>query len=613
MVSNGADHQLDEPIPVGDRRLTLHDIVLVARDYHQVQELSPFVERRVEESAAWVRSVVEDIELKRQGGKREEVKPFYGINTGFGANAGKAALRSEYLTRVLSRNLIASHSVGVGSYFDEEIVRAAILIRAHTLAQGYSGVRPLVIEKLITMLNRRVYPCVPSKGSMGSSGDLAPLSHLVLAMCCPPTPGPEDEEIPLDPTSGEAFVPVTPGTPMSASDSPSFHVTSERVSGAQTLWRRASGEEAMAVAGGQIELLAKEGVALNNGATFSGAIAALTLYDAWNLVEHSELALSMTLEAFGGFRDPFFPELHEVRGHPGAKVTAANVLRYIDGSDLVDPGDRSRDPQRLPPQDFYSLRCAPQVLGTVRDTLEFVQRITDTEINAVTDNPLIFLDLPRSYKTVSGGNFHGEPVAMAMDFLGIAITELGNIAERRIFQLTSSSFSRDNERGDNFLIREKTATEGLNSGLMLSQYAAGALVSDCKTLAHPDSVDSIPSSANKEDHVSMSTNAARHAREIVDNIEAVVAIEFMCAAQALSLRLQGNGNSEGSVRLGAGTGAAWRRIRDEVDYLAWDRVLYPDIRALIQLIRSGDLVRLAHAATHRDAHIPSGGSAARQG
>jgi histidine ammonia-lyase len=581
---------------VGADWLSIQDVICVARDQEQVADLTDEARSKVEQSARWVDAAVQGVGESAA----RPVKGYYGINTGFGALAAKI-LSSEH-TKVLMRNLVASHSVGVGAYFDEETVRAAMLIRAHSLAQGYSGVRPAIIEKLIQMLNRRVYPAVPAKGSLGASGDLAPLSHLALVMSKVPESAPDDMHHALDPTSGEAFIPQNALDSGNAAHAATYHVTEHRVTGVQTLWRRVSGKEAMASVGGQIELHAKEGLGLNNGTTFSAAIATLTLHDAWNLLEHAELALAMTLEAIGGFRDPFFPQVHEVRGHPGAIATAANVLRYVAGSTLLDPGDIQTDPQRKPPQDLYSVRCAPQVLGAVRDTLDFVQRTVEIELNAATDNPLIFTDLPRDYKTVSCGNFHGEPIAMAMDFLGIAITELGNIADRRIFKLTMCNFSDDPKDGPDFLIDTDEAIKGLNSGLMLTQYTAASLVSDCKTLAHPDSVDSIPSSANQEDHVSMSLNAARHAREIVDNIEAVIAIELLVAAQALDLRLKQEGKKEleegrkGAVQLGQGTRAACDRIRKDVAYLAQDRVLYPDIRRIIQLLRSGELVRLARSA-----------------
>jgi histidine ammonia-lyase len=362
----------------------------------------------------------------------------------------------------------------------------------------------------------------------------------------------------------------------------------------------------MAAIGGKIELRAKEALALTNGSTFSAAIAALVVRDARNLLDHAELAAAMTLEGIRGFRDPFYPHLHRARGHLGAEQVAAGTLRYVDGSQLLDPGDLRTNPRRIPPQDPYSIRCAPQVLGTVADTLELARRWVEMEINAVTDNPLIFLELERDYKTMSGGNFHGEPIAMAMDFLGIALTELANMSERRMFTLTDyhpngrcadAAEPTESDQGlSGFLIDEPRRTAGLNSGLMMLQATAAALASDCKVLAHPDSVDSIPSSGNQEDHVSMSLNAARHAREIVRNVEQILALEFLCAAQAIALQLGKRGNR--SLRPGKGTGAAVAELRAAgIAVLTQDRVLYPDIRKAVGLLRSGSLVRAARAAT----------------
>jgi histidine ammonia-lyase len=314
----------------------------------------------------------------------------------------------------------------------------------------------------------------------------------------------------------------------------------------------------------------------------------------------------MTLEGIRGFRDPFYPHLHRARGHASAEQSGARVLRYVDGSQLLDPGDLQTDPRRVPPQDPYSVRCAPQVLGTVADTLELARRWVEMEINAVTDNPLIFLDLPRDYKTMSGGNFHGEPVAMAMDFLRIALTDLGNMSDRRMFMLTDYYPTRTYTDPENrsepehglsgFLIDEARNTQGLNSGLMMLQATAAALVSECKTLAHPDSIDSIPSSGNQEDHVSMSLNAARHARAIVKNVEQILALEILCAAQAIALQLGKRGNA--ALRPGAGTRAAIDKLRSAgIAILTQDRVLYPDIRLAIRLVKSGELLHAARAAT----------------
>jgi histidine ammonia-lyase len=564
---------VDAPVEVGAGRITIGDVVRVARDGQPVARLALEAEARVQATASWVAETVEQI--------GHNPKAYYGINTGFGALAGRSALDSEYLTRVLGRNLIASHSVGVGPYFDEAVVRAAMFIRAQSLAQGYSGVRPLIIETLIRMLNSRVYPAVPEQGSLGASGDLAPLAHLLLVMCRAPEH--------LDDTDGEAFVPCLSG------DVGPYHLTHDHASAEQTLWRRVSGTEAMEAAGGKVELHAKEALALTNGSTFSAALAALALADAQNILDHAELAVAMTLEGIRGFRDPFYPQVHRARGHQNAEHVGARILSYLEGSELLDPGDLRTDPKRVPPQDPYSVRCAPQVLGTIADTLEMSRRWVDMEINAVTDNPLIFLDLPRDYKTISGGNFHGAPIGMAMDFLGIALTDLGSMSDRRMFMLTDFH-PNDPEQGiPGFLVDEPRHTEGLNSGLMMLQATAAALVSDCKVLAHPDSVDSIPSSANQEEHVSMSMNAARHARDIAGNVEHIVALEVLCATQAIGLQLAKPGN--GSRRIGQGTRAAYDAMRTAgIKFLSQDRVLAPDITKAIGLVRCGALLRAAREA-----------------
>jgi histidine ammonia-lyase len=599
-LSTNGTHQA-ETVQVGVGRLSIEDVVRVARERQRVSPLSPEVEARVQATAAWVTNTVDQITRSRH--PKHKPRAYYGINTGFGALAGRTVLDSTYLTKVLGRNLIASHSVGVGPYFEEAVVRAVLLIRAQSLAQGYSGVRPLIIETLLQMLNERVYPAIPEQGSLGASGDLAPLAHLLLVLCEVPTAQAGDFDLQLDTTDGEAFVPCK-GLKTEADGY--YHVAEEYATGAQTLFRRVPGAEAMAAVGGKIDLKAKEALALTNGSTFSAAIATLVVRDAQNALDHAELAVAMTLEGIRGFRDPFYPHLHRARGHHHAEQTAARVLRYVDGSQLLDPGDLHTNPQRIPPQDPYSIRCAPQVLGTVADTLELARRWVEMDINAATDNPLIFLDLDRDYKTMSGGNFHGEPIAMAMDFLGIALTDLGNMSDRRMFMLTDYYPNKTYADLANqvqplhglsgFLIDEPEETEGLNSGLMMLQATAAALVSDCKALAHPDSIDSIPSSGNQEDHVSMSLNAARHAREIVRNVEHILALEFLCAAQAMALQLGKRGNRE--LRPGKGTRAAHDELRAAgIMVLTQDRVLYPDIRKAIHLVRSGSLLDAARAAT----------------
>jgi histidine ammonia-lyase len=589
-------------IHIGLDRLTAEDVANVARHQAHVEPLDEETIARLKKSADWVNETVEAVE---QNSSNSKARAYYGINTGFGALAGRCALDSRHLTEVLGRNLLASHSVGVGPWFDLPEVRAAMLIRAQSLACGFSGVRPLVVERLVAMIQANVYPAVPQQGSLGASGDLAPHAHLVLLLSEPPEPGPENCNLNLDCTDGEAFVPAV-SNPDGSEGNAHYHLTEDRVGGKQKLWRRVSGAEAMAGIGGKLILGAKEALALCNGCSFSAAIAALVIVDAQNLLEHANLALAMTLEAVRGFRDPFFAEVHRARHHMAAEQVGSAVLSYIKGSSMLDAGDRHIDPVRVPPQDPYSLRCGPQVHGAIADTLELARRWIENEINAATDNPLIFLDLERSYKTISGGNFHGEPVAFAMDFLGIALTELGNISDRRMFTLTNHG---QNQKGDTagqinscslpqFLVQEKSHQQGLNSGLMMLQATAAALVSDCKVLAHPDSVDSIPSSGNQEDHVSMSLNAARHARAIVQNIETVLALEFICAAQAIDLQLAFAKDRGETLRLGDGTAAAYATIRKAgIKKLDQDRVLYPDIRIACDLLRSKAMLEAAQHAT----------------
>ncbi len=557
-----------EPVRLGEQRLTLRDVAEVARDARTVAALASDVTGRMQASADWVAHTVDAIVEAKAAGRRPAA--YYGINTGFGALAGRTALDSIWAIKALGRNLVASHSVGVGPWFDEPVVRAAMLIRAQSLAQGYSGVRPLIVETLRRMLNEAVYPAVPEQGSLGASGDLAPLAHLALVMCD-------------HPADGEAFVPHTGGP----QDAP-LHLT-HRHSGEQRLWRCVSGAEAMRRVGGKIELQAKEALALTKGATFSAALAAIALHDAFHLVDHAALIVAMTLEGMRGFRDPFLPHLHRARGHPAAERFARQVLDHVAGSELLDSGDVNADPQRMPPQDPYSVRCAPQVHGTIADTLALARNWVEMEINAATDNPLIFVELPRSYKTLSGGKFHGEPIAMAMDFLAIALTELASTSDRRMFMLTD--WHSDQPHGlPAFLLDEPADRKGLNSGLMLLQVTAASLVSDCKTLAHPDSVDSIPSSASQEDHVSMSLNAARHARDVVRNVEQVLALELLCASQAIALQLAKPGNA--NLRLGVGTRIAYDALRAAgIAPVTQDRVLFPDIRKAVALIRSGVLMR----------------------
>jgi histidine ammonia-lyase len=567
--------------------LSIEDVVRVARRGQPVRELVPGSPacRAMQASADWVRDAVR--ENAERASRGQPATAYYGINVGFGKHAEKSApFSDEALTRQLSRKLIISHSIGVGPYLDEDVVRAAMLIRANTLAKGRSGARPEIVNLLVEMLKRGVYPAIPSIGSVGASGDLAPLSHLALVMSRPPEDMQAQDEAPgFGAVSGEAFVPA------------------RDVEGRLIGYRLVSGREAMTWDGEDRRLVlhAKEGLALNNGTAFSAAIAALALHDAENLIRNAEIALAFSLEALQGYRDAFLPQVHRERGHPGQIATAANVYAMVKGSQLLDRGDFDRNPDNQPPQDAYSLRCAPQVIGAAHDALAHIHETLAREINAATDNPLIFCraddGLARDDKVISGGNFHGEHIAVAMDLLSIVMTEVGNISERRVFRLTSDHLSRDLPSA----LAKADQQHYINSGLMLAQYIAAALVSKCKTLSHPDSVDSIPTGADLEDHVSMSMNAALHAREVVENITRVIAIECLAAVQAVRHRFEGRLYRRSHLRqasedsLGRGTRAAFEALREHAPQVfEWpldrDVINYPYLRKMIEVVRSGALV-----------------------
>lgn len=502
--------------------LSIEQVVGVARYGWYVTPIGK--ETNGAQSEAYKR-VVESREWVEKG--RDPDASYYGINTGFGPKAGRKGLDEKDIAWV-SRNLLVSHSTGIGDPLHPEVVRAAMLIRANSLAQGYSGVREEVINTLVEMLNQGVIPVIPEYGSVGASGDLAPLSHLGLVFSTRPSEGGETLGVlPADyEDGGRAYVALKPEEVGKYANMVEIENIKYAVMG---------GHEAMKMR--DIELLElgpKEGLAFNNGATFSAAIAALAIYDAENITRHAEIATALSLEALLGFRDAFLPKIQEIRRHAGQIECAQRILKIVAGSNLLD-GDIDKNPKMVPPQDPYSLRVTPQVTGAVWDTLEFVRRIIEEEINAATDNPFILGkdDLQRSYRCVSGGNFHGAPIAYVMDFLSIVMTDLGSLSERRSFRLADSNLSFGLP---SCLIEDDPNTSGLISGLMIAQYLAAGLVSDCKTLAHPDSVDSIPTGSNQEDHVSMSMNAARHARKIVENIGYVVAIEILSAYLGLKWR-----------------------------------------------------------------------------
>lgn len=450
----------------------------------------------------------------------------YGVTTGFGKFSEVAISAAE--SGRLQVNLIRSHACAVGEPLAEDATRAAMALRANALAKGHSGIHPSTLTLLVEMVNRGVHPVIPSQGSLGASGDLAPLAHMALVLI----------------GEGEAFY------------------REERL----------PGREALARAGLEPVILGpKEGLALINGTQVMTALGALAVSDAVRLVCHADIAAALTLEALRGIPRAFDPRVQAVRPHPGQIRVARHLLNLLEGSSLVTgPGEvRIQDP--------YTLRCLPQVHGASLDAIEHVWAVLEREVNSATDNPLLFVN---EGEVISGGNFHGQPVALALDYLGIAVSELANISERRTERLVNPQLSG--------LPAFLTELGGLNSGFMLAQYTAASLVSENKILASPASVDSIPSSANQEDHVSMGTTAARKAANINNNCQYVLAIEFLAAAQAVDFR-----EPEG---LGAGTAAAYRILRRHVPRLDEDRVLAHDVETVRELIRSGEILQAVEAA-----------------
>jgi len=487
--------------------LLIEDLVNVSRKKQPV-DLDDEALLRVVRSRTMLEKLVED----------ESV--VYGITTGFGRFSDVIISRKDVIQ--LQKNLIASHATAIGEPLPEEAVRGALLLRINALAKGCSGVRPFLLERLIKILNKGVVPVIPEQGSLGASGDLAPLSHLALVII----------------GEGEAFYRGT----------------------------RMTGSEALAAAGLEpITLLAKEGLALINGTQVMTSIGVLAYYDAVNLLKTAMITAALTLEAQLAVPDAFDLLIAQVRPYQGHQYVAEVIRRLVDGSELVGSDKRKV-------QDAYSLRCIPQVHGATADALDYIRAILEIEINSVNDNPLLFAEENR---VLSGGNFHGQPVAQAMDFMAMAVAELASIAERRIERLVNPALSGLPP----FLVKEG----GLNSGLMIAQYTAASLVSENKVLCHPASVDSIPSSANQEDHVSMGTTAARKARKIVDNVASVIGIELLTAAQAIDFR--------GAENLGLGTAAAYKLLRQEVDFIDKDRVLYPLVNRAIEIVTSGRLLK----------------------
>jgi histidine ammonia-lyase len=502
-------------VVIDGESLTLEDVVRVAQNGANVA-LSPAAVPKVEKARAYVERLL------------AERAVVYGVTTGFGKFAEVPVAREDALA--LQRNLVFSHCCGIGEPLGPAETRAMMLLRANVLAKGYSGVRLTVLETLLHVLNAGIVPVVPSKGSVGACGDLAPLAHLTAVLI----------------GEGEAFYRGT----------------------------RMAGGEALRAAGiAPVILEAKEGLALINGTQMMTAVGALTLGEAENISKAADVAAAQAVEALRGTNKPYLEISHRVRPHAGQTATARNLMRLLEHSEIL-----ASHVACSKVQDAYSLRCVPQAHGAAKDAVAFVRGVLEVELNSATDNPLVF---PDEELVISGGNFHGQPISQAMDVLAIALAELGNISERRIECMMDPSTS---DHLPPFL----TCHPGLNCGLMMAQVSAAALVSENKTLAHPACVDSIPTSANKEDFVSMGAFAALKAREVSRNVVGIIAIELLCGAQGLEFREL--------LRPGLGVAAAHDFIRESVPALECDRPQTPDIEKLSAMVRDGSLVSRVETA-----------------
>ena len=503
-----------ETVQITGRTLTLDEVAAVCRRNVKVV-LSEEAKANILASRAVVDKLV------------DEERVVYGITTGFGRFSNVTISQDE--CKLLQKNLIITHAVGAGDPFPRDVARGIMLLRVNNISKGFSGTRLCVVETLIEMLNRGVTPVIPEKGSLGASGDLAPLSHMVLPML-----GLGKAEF-----EGEVL----------------------------------DGGEAMKRAGiPTIELVAKEGLALINGTQAMTSVGTLAVYDAIELMKVADIAAALAFEANRGVIDALDHRLHDVRPHDGQRATAAN-LRNL----LAESGNTTRQGE-IRVQDAYSLRCVPQIHGASHDAINYIKSKVEIEINSVTDNPIIFKETEQG---ISGGNFHGQPMALPFDFLGIALSELANVSERRMERLVNPDLGGFPA----FLVKNG----GLNSGFMIVQYSAAALVSENKVLAHPASVDSIPSSAGQEDHVSMGTIAARKAAEILGNVRRVLAMEIMCSCQAIDLA----GNAD---KLGKGTKPAYETIRKVCAALEDDRPLFEDINNCESVLIDSSLVNAVEAA-----------------
>jgi histidine ammonia-lyase len=491
--------------------LTLQEIIEVARYKFKIQ-ISDSAKERIIKS----RKIVEEYVAKD--------KVAYGITTGFGKFSDVAISQED--SKKLQRKLIISHACGTGEKFSTEVVRAIMLLRINALSKGFSGISLETLNTLVELVNREVHPLIPKKGSLGASGDLAPLAHMVLPML-----GEGEAEF-----KGEVM----------------------------------AGVEAMKKAGIPIiELTEKEGLALINGTQVMTAAGAINLYDSLQLLQISDVAAALTAEALRGIKDAYDERIHIIRPHQGQINTARNMLNLTKGSSFMTKQGELRV------QDAYSLRCVPQIHGASKDAINYVREKVEIEINSVTDNPII----TEEGEIISGGNFHGQPMALSFDFLAIAVAELANVSERRLERLINYQL--------NDLPPFLAKHGGLNSGFMITQYAAASLVSENKILCHPACVDSIPSSANQEDHVSMGTIAAVKCKEVVNNTRRVLATEMLAACQAIDFR--------DGLELGVGTKAAYEVIRKKADFLTEDVIMYKEIDKTEELINNGEILKAVNS------------------
>ncbi len=480
----------------------------------------------------------------------------YGVTTGFGEFSNVRISTRD--NEKLQENLIRSHAAGAGEPLPPEVVRAMMVLRVNALAKGYSGVRTETVQQLVKMVNAGVVPVIPSQGSVGASGDLVQLAHLVLSMMGKGRVWEWDGSRGAREQRGWGDGEVGSMKTVSASAALKKHRLKS------------------------VRLTAKEGIALINGTQMMTAYVALTVWHAKRLLRLADIAAGLSVEALRGSDTPFDERIHNLRPYAGQKAVAKNLRRLMEGSEIRE-SHRYNDPRV---QDAYSLRCVPQVHGASRDVVAYVEHLLAIEMNAATDNPLIIPALTGRGVHLEGGNFHGQPMAFAADFLAIALSEVANISERRIERLVNGSLSG--------LPRFLTANGGLNSGLMIAQYTAASIVSENKVLSHPASVDSIPTSANQEDHNSMGSIGAQKAWRVLQNVQRVIAIELLCAAQALDFTR--TMNSKQPMKAGRGTEIAYHFLRKYIKHLNEDRVLHPDIQTALRLVLDNSLLQAVERA-----------------